>query len=1282
MAIQISKYKRPGIFINEYDNSIITSPAATTGINTLVVGFSKKGPVNSPVLLTNTNDLTSIFGDIDRSLERKGSFFHRTITQMLASSPVYAINLLATDDTLDQIQYKSLSTSTDKSNGDLLSDSYRKFFNTTGFWKRDTDAFLNLTQKDTDYNNVVLSLTNVSDKPVSVFVFKSQLKGFDVNLTTWYGTKDLVPSYLNPNDYASDYLVDVLIVAGDWSNYDTLSTDPRWSIYFDKTGLLIGQTGNFANDRNVNMLSYYEGLSLVPYFRDLNGRNIFIESIVNQDTDKTGVFCTYNIDAVEADYPTGMLDLIGNNLVNSESPTINFLSYKDTITEQVPFGDVLLDRPGNVWSIVPSSLSTTFRGSTTSYVRSANYSEGYVSGVSVTTTSGATAISYSVDYNLPYAIIGGKGVLLSSATGQLGDSGTLTFTTNVGDYPNTGSQYTSTLVLRSTGLIEKIDGTLANTNPVVGTSDIVLGYSSVFLTSGNAFTNFSYTDVTVNNTGFNDFILGSDYTITVSGNDIIVTFLNTASVATVTNYKQYRAIRYFNSLVSLLDSPNRFEMTMIVNSSTQEKLSLSVVTPSNVNTSTLVDKSVQLSGLASYTTITNGLLIFYAIDDEFIIGSQNVSTTTAVNSTTSGVCGKQSQFYLNYYNGDINDGDYFYTNFIDPSDIVEGGLDVTFEYTQVNGVYTSYIIFQTQTGQAANGWPVATIQSGDLLLIPSSTLNTGNITIADFTNHASDFGGSASTGMYAFLVSGVVTNEYVQGVTVIYNLNLKHYLKVYIDSSNDLLLQFVDSAGDLLPLDLGPDNGGSTFFDELEYAQYGFDVFSDKLNYRESVDVTYPLGYVSSPNKVLVSSTRYSNLIIGDFLEAYVDETSLQTGEVPRRLTRILTKKVYPADTTLIEIGCDSKIAVKNLGTPTSPIYQTTKYKAAEQYISTYKAITLGGFKIRQASIPDGTETRQNQILNLVASGTTLFNAITNKDAIDFRYLIDTFGLGLVTNSKQQLMDICGARLDCLGFLNMPSLKQFSASANPSFLTNGVLDTSLIAAGGDISLNPDFLYSFGDGAGTTCVAYFTPYLSVSDNGRPLDLPPAMFAATTYMKKFTSNVSSVVPWTVAAGVINGKVTGFNNVEADFTPTDIENLNTSQMNPIVYKRNRGFVIETENTAQTDYKSALSYIHVREVLIELERALSAMLLDFQWRFNTPDVRAEIKLRADVICEQFVNKNGLYNYFNKCDDENNTQDIIDNQIGVLDTYVEPIKAMGIIVNNITILRTGAIQSGGFIAS
>jgi hypothetical protein len=54
---------------------------------------------------------------------------------------------------------------------------------------------------------------------------------------------------------------------------------------------------------------------------------------------------------------------------------------------------------------------------------------------------------------------------------------------------------------------------------------------------------------------------------------------------------------------------------------------------------------------------------------------------------------------------------------------------------------------------------------------------------------------------------------------------------------------------------------------------------------------------------------------------------------------------------------------------------QTTRYVSVDNYATTYKAITLKGFKIRNSSLPDGTEEKQNSILNLVAKGTPLFKA-------------------------------------------------------------------------------------------------------------------------------------------------------------------------------------------------------------------------------------------------------------------------------------------------------------------
>jgi len=56
MAIQIGNFRRPGIFTTETDNSVILSPTVT-GVSSLIMGFSKKGPVNTPVLLQNITDL-------------------------------------------------------------------------------------------------------------------------------------------------------------------------------------------------------------------------------------------------------------------------------------------------------------------------------------------------------------------------------------------------------------------------------------------------------------------------------------------------------------------------------------------------------------------------------------------------------------------------------------------------------------------------------------------------------------------------------------------------------------------------------------------------------------------------------------------------------------------------------------------------------------------------------------------------------------------------------------------------------------------------------------------------------------------------------------------------------------------------------------------------------------------------------------------------------------------------------------------------------------------------
>jgi hypothetical protein len=1309
MAIQIGKYKRPGIFLEEYDNSVISSPVVE-GLTNLVIGVSKKGPVNTPIRVSNVNDLEIIFGQLDRSLERKGSFFHRTISKMLETAPVYAINLLLTNDNLDVIEYKSLSTSADYLNDIEREGPYRRFFDTTGFWKRDTESFINLTKNNIGYSERAFSLTNLSDKYATVFIFKSAVSGFDRSLIEWYGSEDKMPPYVGVNDYASDYMIDVVIVSGDWSDYKTLAVDSKWSTYFNSTGLRKEKVREFASDRNISLLSYYEGLSLIPYFRDSNGRNIFIETVVNRDTDRTGIFCAFNNDLVETDFFNGKLDLIGHTIAGKNETNIDFLSYQDVISEEIEITANPLDLPGNVTALLGGDTSWRYESEgqrhayetpkTKGFVKNGNertayFAEGYIYNIKLNTLDEETpyygtntivaTYSSNSDYE-PFMVVGDKKVTLDS------NPVTLSISTSNYPYSTTTATYSSTFVVDSTGKFKVVNSTNSK-NPAVASSDIVLANVKFGVKEQTLFGTPVWKNINIQENGFKNFVFGNtsgaDYYIEPvvgSTGSIKVTFTDTDTSLSVKDYAQYRRFKMFNRLVDLIDSPNKEKMVMLksYDGNKGDKISLADVSISNIVTSSTQDKSFELKlpfEISELSDILAGFLVFYTIDDEFILGAKGVKTKAEVANDDFGVAAKYSKLYKRYNDGVINTGDFFNANKT-PQSILEKANDTPYvvDAEYISDVYffdgeSTVTVFGLTAGinvgltSSAAGYDYIGFRSSesiefltyDVISIKGASINTGTFTIVS-SDLKSNIDPSGLLFDHVFRVNEETSYERVQNVSIIKDYNTKHYLKMYVEGEI-LNVSFMDET--------------FTAYEEVDINTSGtFEINSAITNYKQSLEIEVPVGYVQVPNKVLVNGSRYTEVKVGDFLEAFYDETTLNIGQYPRKLTRIVSKRQYAGNTDLVEIACDSKIKVTAFGSD----LQTMRYKTVDNYATTYKAISLKGFRVREASLPDGTEAKQNALLNLVGKGTPLFKAITNKEAIDFRYLIDSFGLGLTERSKQQLVDICGDRLDAFGFLNMPSMKSFKNSSSPTFVNReGVLQTEFVAKGGDPESGPAFLYSFGEGAGTTCVGYFLPYLSVNDNGRPLDMPPASYVATTYMRKHISNVASITPWTIAAGVTNGRITNITGLEMDFTPTDIEWLNGAQINPIVYKRNRGNVIETENTAQVLYKSALSYIHVREVLIELERELSRMLLDFQWRYNTPDIRSEIKLRADVICEAYVSKNGLYNYFNKMDEENNTNEIIDNQIGVLDTYVEPIKGMGVIVNNVTILRTGAINAGGF---
>ena len=321
---ELINLKSAGTYRFERDMSEISNDAITISNLRLVVGFSKVGPFNTVKLVTSTAQFIKLYGNIDRSLEKRGSFFHRSALVALSAGPILCLNLLNLDPDRDQVVEKSFSVSSGSFNKNSVTLPLQSLYNTDKFWFASDEAYLDAVDKvlgyttsTTDWSDSILHFTNIGKKPVSVLVKKASdysSKGYQLTLNEWYGEGN-VPEYLNGTSYVSDYLVEVYVVGGDFgpslksktihssldldgdnldSNVDALkefylddasdaespykrfSADIVYQSYFDDKGFIRGKEDvnltKFLNLPSVDLRAKYVG-SLIPNFVDKLGRS-------------------------------------------------------------------------------------------------------------------------------------------------------------------------------------------------------------------------------------------------------------------------------------------------------------------------------------------------------------------------------------------------------------------------------------------------------------------------------------------------------------------------------------------------------------------------------------------------------------------------------------------------------------------------------------------------------------------------------------------------------------------------------------------------------------------------------------------------------------------------------------------------------------------------------------------------------------------------------------------------------------------------------------------------
>lgn len=336
--INLNNFKSSGVYTVEIDQSENVALPLATG--RLIVGSSRVGPFNTIVLINDLRTLKAVFGEIDSKLEKGGSFFHRSIEVALREGPVFALNILPIDNeedkllNKDQVYFTTFNTESSSNNSDAnpIQNPLIDFFNKRKLWVASSDQLnrtKNLSLGD-DFitnpggfgnvsvdSNKVLSFVNTGKSNVTVWVKRASITGFDITAKEWYsgfGEDIEFPTYVHPDDFISDYMVETIMISGDWTNYIKLSKDPIYKSYFNESGLIQSKLTDFLALREIKVIGRLTGC-LIPNFVDQTGTTISIDRIVNRLFPQTGVICA--IDEKKLD----LIDLSNTSFNDQEVDT-------------------------------------------------------------------------------------------------------------------------------------------------------------------------------------------------------------------------------------------------------------------------------------------------------------------------------------------------------------------------------------------------------------------------------------------------------------------------------------------------------------------------------------------------------------------------------------------------------------------------------------------------------------------------------------------------------------------------------------------------------------------------------------------------------------------------------------------------------------------------------------------------------------------------------------------------------------------------------------------------
>ena len=319
-----------------------------------------------------------------------------------------------------------------------------------------------------------------------------------------------------------------------------------------------------------------------------------------------------------------------------------------------------------------------------------------------------------------------------------------------------------------------------------------------------------------------------------------------------------------------------------------------------------------------------------------------------------------------------------------------------------------------------------------------------------------------------------------------------------------------------------------------------------------------------------------------------------------------------------------------------------------------------GGFEGQWPAIPinvGGNITAGNtqglDCTNINSPGSIAYKqsiaAIGNPDEFDIN-LIVTPGIFREQHSyvTELVIDMCETRQDCFYIMDnvvFPSSNQ----------TVGLIDAAINSVA---TIDSNY------------VGTYYPWVKILDTNtnKIISVPPSVVLPAVY----AANDNSAAEWYAPAGLNRGGIATAVQVLDRVTHGERDTLYEGRVNPIAAFPGQGICVWGQKTLQIA-PSALDRINVRRLLINLKKFIASSSNYLVFEQNVASTRNRFLSIVTPYLESVQQRNGIYAFQVKMDNENNTPDLIDRNILYGQIFIQPTRTAEFIILDFNILPTGA---------